>query len=47
MAGAYKTSVMRESFSGGKAIFTAPNPPIKCGGAPLKIAFLSEETWRK
>ena len=47
MTGAYKTSVMRDGFKGGKAIFTCPNPPIKCGGAPLKIMFLSEETFRK
>lgn len=45
--GAYKTSSMRENFKGGKAIFTLPTMPIKCGGAPQKIMYLSEETWRK
>lgn len=32
--GAYKTSVLRENFKGGKAIFTLPIMPIKCAGAP-------------
>ena len=31
---AYKMSRLRENFSGGKAIFTLPTMPIKCGGAP-------------
>ncbi len=44
---AYKTSQLRENFSGGKAIFSLPTMPIKCGGAPQKIMYLSEETWRK
>jgi len=44
---AYKTSRLRENFRGGKAIFTLPTMPIKCGGAPQKIMYLSEETWRK
>jgi sulfide:quinone oxidoreductase len=47
LAGAYKTSILRDSFKGGKAIFTLPTMPIKCGGAPQKILYLSEETWRK
>jgi len=46
LKGAYKTSLLRESFKGGKAIFTLPTMPIKCGGAPQKIMYLSEETWR-
>jgi sulfide:quinone oxidoreductase len=46
-AGAYKTSMLRESFKGGKAVFTIPPFPIKCGGAPVKILFLSEETFRR
>jgi len=25
---------IRESFTGGEAIFTQPASPIKCGGAP-------------
>lgn len=31
----------------GKAIFTNPNTPIKCGGAPQKIAYLASDYWRK
>jgi sulfide:quinone oxidoreductase len=31
----------------GKAIFTHPNTPIKCGGAPLKICYLASDHWRK
>jgi len=44
--GAYKTSIMRDNFKGGNAIFTSPKFPIKCGGAPQKILYLSEATWR-
>ena len=47
VSGAYKTSSIRENFRGGKAIYHSPPFPIKCGGAPLKIMFLSEETFRK
>jgi sulfide:quinone oxidoreductase len=45
--GAYKTSVLRENFKGGRAIFNLPTMPIKCGGGPQKIMYLSEETFRK
>lgn len=31
----------------GDAVFTHPNTPIKCGGAPLKICFLAEDHLRK
>lgn len=31
----------------GNAIFTAPNTPIKCGGAPQKIMFLAGDYFRK
>ncbi|MFT6069330.1 MAG: sulfide:quinone oxidoreductase [Bacteriovoracaceae bacterium] len=31
----------------GNAIFTFPNTPIKCGGAPQKIMWLAEEYFRK
>ena len=31
----------------GKAIFTSPNTPIKCGGAPQKIMYLAADFWRK
>ena len=33
------------SFQGGTAIFTYPNTPIKCAGAPQKIMYLAEETF--
>ena len=47
LEGAYKTSVLRENFRGGNAIFSSPVFPIKCGGAPQKILYLSESTFRK
>ncbi len=31
----------------GRAIFTFPNTPIKCGGAPQKIMYLAEEYFRE
>jgi sulfide:quinone oxidoreductase len=30
----------------GKALFTSPNTPIKCGGAPQKILYLASDYWR-
>jgi sulfide:quinone oxidoreductase len=45
--GAFKMAKIRENFKGGRAIFTQPTPPIKCGGAPQKMAFLSEDYWKK
>ncbi|MEZ4537661.1 MAG: FAD/NAD(P)-binding oxidoreductase [Cyanobacteriota/Melainabacteria group bacterium] len=38
----YTWDCIRE-FKGGTAIFTHPNTPIKCGGAPQKIAYLAED----
>lgn len=35
------------SFKGGTALFTMPAPPIKCAGAPQKIAYLADEAFRK
>lgn len=36
------------SFTGkGKALFTAPNTPIKCGGAPQKIMYLAADSFRR
>ena len=35
------------NFEGGTAIFTTPNTPIKCGGAPQKIMYLAEEHFRR
>ncbi len=36
-----------QSFSGGTALFTMPPPPIKCAGAPQKIAYLADDALRK
>jgi sulfide:quinone oxidoreductase len=36
-----------KAFEGGNAIFTHPNTPIKCGGAPQKIMYLAADYWRK
>lgn len=35
------------NFKGGTALFTQPNTPIKCGGAPQKILYLAESYFRK
>lgn len=35
------------SFEGGTAVFTHPNTPIKCGGAPQKIMYLAADYWRR
>ena len=32
---------------GGRAIFTMPNTPVKCGGAPQKIMWLAEHHFRR
>lgn len=32
---------------GGRAFFTHPATPIKCGGAPMKIMFLADESFRR
>ncbi|KAI9019070.1 sulfide-quinone oxidoreductase [Hyaloraphidium curvatum] len=36
-----------KGFQRGTAIFTSPAGVIKCGGAPIKMMFLSEDYWRK
>jgi sulfide:quinone oxidoreductase len=36
-----------KAFKGGNAIFTQPSTPIKCGGAPQKIAYLAADYFRK
>ncbi|MEP7232763.1 MAG: FAD/NAD(P)-binding oxidoreductase [Ginsengibacter sp.] len=38
---------MIKNFKGGKAVFTNPVGPIKCGGAPHKIMYLACDYWRK
>ncbi|PWA02266.1 hypothetical protein BB558_001594 [Smittium angustum] len=35
-----------KEFKGGNALFTMPASPIKCPGAPQKIAYLAEEMFR-
>lgn len=35
------------NFRGGTAIFTQPQNPFKCGGAPQKIAYLADDYWRR
>eukprot|EP00092_Neocalanus_flemingeri_P008890 GFUD01009565.1.p1 GENE.GFUD01009565.1~~GFUD01009565.1.p1 ORF type:complete len:446 (+),score=143.96 GFUD01009565.1:93-1430(+) len=41
-----KTQKAIQEFKGGNALFTFPNSPIKCAGAPQKIMYLAEETFR-
>jgi sulfide:quinone oxidoreductase len=36
-----------KNFKGGNAIFTQPTTPIKCGGAPQKIAYLAADYFQK
>lgn len=36
-----------QAFQGGNAVFTFPATPIKCAGAPQKIMWLAEETFRR
>ncbi|OMJ08540.1 Sulfide:quinone oxidoreductase, mitochondrial [Smittium culicis] len=40
------TSKFLNEFKGGEAIFTMPATPVKCPGAPQKIAYLAEEKFR-
>ncbi|MCB0660907.1 MAG: NAD(P)/FAD-dependent oxidoreductase [Saprospiraceae bacterium] len=35
-----------QNFKGGHAVFTQPTTPIKCGGAPQKIAYLAADYFR-
>jgi sulfide:quinone oxidoreductase len=36
-----------KNFKGGKALFTNPNTPVKCGGAPHKIMWLAADYFKK
>lgn len=36
-----------QAFSGGKAVFTQPDGPIKCGGAPQKATYMSCDNWQR
>jgi sulfide:quinone oxidoreductase len=42
-----KTWKLLQEFKGGNAIFTQPSTPIKCGGAPQKIAYLAADYFSK
>ena len=42
-----KTFPAFKAFKGGNALFTFPNTPVKCAGAPQKIMYLADEYWRK
>jgi sulfide:quinone oxidoreductase len=42
-----KTWELLQKFKGGNAIFTQPTTPIKCGGAPQKIAYLAADYLKK
>ncbi|ABM10729.1 NAD(P)/FAD-dependent oxidoreductase [Paenarthrobacter aurescens] len=42
-----KTWDMIRSLRSGTAVFTMPAGPIKCGGAPQKIAYLAADYWRQ
>ena len=42
-----KTWDFIRDFKGGTAIFTQPSTPVKCGGAPQKIAYLADDAFRK
>lgn len=35
------------NFKGGNAVFHNPTTPVKCGGAPHKVMYLSADYWRK
>ena len=34
------------NFKGGNAIFTYPNTPIKCGGAPQKVMYMADDHFK-
>ncbi|XP_071479340.1 sulfide:quinone oxidoreductase, mitochondrial-like [Diadema antillarum] len=42
-----KTFEALKNFKSGNAIFTFPNTPIKCAGAPQKIMYLTEDYFRR
>lgn len=44
---AEKTKRVMGAVTKGDALFTQPNCPIKCGGAPQKVMWLWESEWRK
>ncbi|CAD5216257.1 unnamed protein product [Bursaphelenchus xylophilus] len=44
---AQKTYLQLQKFTGGTAVFTFPNTPIKCPGAPQKICYMADEIFKK
>ncbi|MEU6154651.1 FAD/NAD(P)-binding oxidoreductase [Actinosynnema sp. NPDC047251] len=48
-AGAYAVEMWRfiREVKAGSAVFAMPSGPIKCGGAPQKIAYLAADHWRE
>jgi len=42
-----KTWEFIQKTTSGQAVFTMPSGPIKCAGAPQKIAYLAADHWRK
>ena len=42
-----KTWERIRDLSSGTAVFTMPSAPIKCAGAPQKIAYLAADHWRR
>jgi sulfide:quinone oxidoreductase len=42
-----KTWEFIKGMRSGTAVFTMPSGPIKCAGAPQKIAYLAADWWRK
>lgn len=43
----YTRQLIKQDFSGGTAIFTYPNTPIKCGGAPQKIMYMADDSFKQ
>lgn len=41
------THEVLSNFTGGEALFTQPNTPVKCGGAPQKIMYLAGDNLRR
>lgn len=42
-----KTWEFAQAFKGGRALFTSPNTPVKCGGAPQKIMYLLSDYFKQ
>ncbi|MFH7241964.1 MAG: FAD/NAD(P)-binding oxidoreductase [Spirulina sp.] len=43
----YTRQLIKQDFTGGTAIFTYPNTPIKCGGAPQKIMYMADDSFKQ